>query len=78
MGRLKMAFVAYAVLAALAFTTLNDPRIRGACLLVLGLFAVKTWVRRKDVMHSDGIGESEPESSTEGRSPMADAGLGPM
>ena len=28
-------------------------------LLILGMFAFKSWVRRKDVMHPDGDGESE-------------------
>jgi hypothetical protein len=57
--RFAIALVAYAVLAALALTTLSDTRIRIATLAVLALFAVKTWVRRKDVMHSDGEGGSE-------------------
>jgi len=59
MSRLRMALIAYAVLGALAFVTLSDPRIRAATLLILGFFAVKTWVRRKDVLHPDG--ESEPK-----------------
>jgi hypothetical protein len=49
--RFAIALVAYAVLAVLALMTLSDPRIRAATLAVLALFAVKTWVRRKDVMH---------------------------
>ena len=59
MSRLAMALIAYLVLGALAYTTLSDPRIRMATLLILGLFAVKTWVRRKDAMHPDGDSESE-------------------
>jgi len=51
--------VAYAVLAVLALTTLTDTRLRAATLAVLALFAVKTWVRRKDVMHPDGESGSE-------------------
>jgi hypothetical protein len=54
-----MALIAYLVLGALAFTTLSDPRIRALTLLILAMFAVKTWVRRKDVMHPDGDGESK-------------------
>jgi hypothetical protein len=54
-----MALIAYLVLGALAYTTLSDTRIRAATLLILGLFAFKSWVRRKDVMHRDGGGESE-------------------
>ena len=46
-------------LAALAFATLPDPKVRGATLAILALFAVKTWVRRKDVMHP---GEEDVET----------------
>jgi hypothetical protein len=28
-------------------------------LLIVGLFALRTWVRRKDVMHPDGEGDAE-------------------
>jgi hypothetical protein len=59
MSRLAMALLAYVMLGALAFATLSDPRIRAATLLILGLFAVKTWVRRKDVLRPDS--ESDPE-----------------
>ena len=52
-----MALIAYLVLGALAFATLSDFRVRSATLLILGLFAFKSWVRRKDVLHSDGDGE---------------------
>jgi hypothetical protein len=53
-SRLAGALLAYLALGVLAFTTLSDQRIRAATLLILGLFAVKTWVRRKDVLHGDG------------------------
>jgi hypothetical protein len=53
MSRLRMALVAYIVLGALAYTTLSDQKIRAATLVILALFAVKTWVRRKDVLHPD-------------------------
>ncbi len=59
MSRLGMALIAYVILGALAYTTLSDQKIRAATLLILALFAVKTWVRRKDVLHPDG--ESEPK-----------------
>jgi hypothetical protein len=59
MSRLAMALIAYLVLGALAYTTLSDSRIRAGTLLILGLFAFKSWVRRKDVMHPDG--DREPE-----------------
>ena len=56
--RLVLALGAYVVLATLALATLTDPKIRAATLVILGMFAVKTWVRRKDVMHSDSGSES--------------------
>ncbi|MFY9683065.1 MAG: hypothetical protein WA416_09025 [Candidatus Sulfotelmatobacter sp.] len=59
MSRLAMALIAYLALGALAFATLSDPRIRLLTLLVLALFAFKSWVRRKDVLHSDSDSESE-------------------
>jgi hypothetical protein len=59
MSRLAMAMIAYLVLGALAFATLSDFRIRTLTLLILGMFAFKSWVRRKDVMHPDGDNESE-------------------
>jgi len=54
-----MALIAYLVLGVLAFTTLSDSRIRLLTLLFLALFAFKSWVRRKDVIHPDG--ERDPE-----------------
>jgi len=59
MSRLAMALIAYLVLGALAYTTLSDPRIRWATLLILAMFALKSWVRRKDVIHPDGESGSE-------------------
>jgi len=47
------------LLGALAFATLSDFRIRTLTLLILGLFAFKSWVRRKDVLHPDGESDSE-------------------
>jgi hypothetical protein len=55
---LAMALIAYLVLGVLSWTTLSDQRIRLVTLAILALFAVKTWVRRKDVMHSDGGSDS--------------------
>ena len=57
--RLAMAFAAYVALGVLAFTTLPDPRFRFGTLAILAMFAVKTWVRRKDFMHPDGESGSE-------------------
>jgi len=59
MSRFAMALIAYLALGALAFTTLSDPRIRLLTLLILAMFAFKSWVRRKDVLHPDGDSDSE-------------------
>jgi hypothetical protein len=59
MSRLAMALIAYSVLAVLAFATLSDFRIRSLTLLILAMFAFKSWVRRKDVLHPDG--DRDPE-----------------
>jgi hypothetical protein len=59
MSRLAMALIAYSLLGALAFATLSDFRIRMLTLLILGLFAFKSWVRRKDVLHPDGESDSD-------------------
>ena len=57
--RLALALLAYAAIAVLAVKTLDNPRIRAVTLLILAMFAVKTWVRRKDVLHPDGESGSE-------------------
>ncbi|MGH9557349.1 MAG: hypothetical protein ACRD2Y_16165 [Terriglobales bacterium] len=45
MQRLHVALVAYAVIALAAWLTLSDPRIRGVTLVVLAVFALRTWAR---------------------------------
>ena len=50
-NRLAIAFAVYAVLGVLAWSTLSDSKIRMATLALLALFAVKTLLHRKDVMH---------------------------
>jgi len=52
-NRLALAFAAYVGLGVLAWTTLSDQRVRMVTLAILLMFALKTWVRRKDVMHRD-------------------------
>jgi predicted lysophospholipase L1 biosynthesis ABC-type transport system permease subunit len=52
--RLAVALAVYVVLAAIAVVTLSDQRIRLVTLAILAMFAVKTWIRRGDVMHPDG------------------------
>ena len=51
MNRLYAGLAAFVVLGVLAWTTIGDQRIRLATLAILVMFALKTWVRRKDLMH---------------------------
>jgi hypothetical protein len=51
--RLIIALAAFAALGVLSWNTISDQRIRLATLAVLAMFALKTWVRRKDVLHPD-------------------------
>ena len=53
MNRLFLAFAAFAVLGILAYVTLPDPRIRMMTFAILGLFAVRTWLRRGELLHRD-------------------------
>ncbi|HTU42248.1 MAG TPA: hypothetical protein VMF10_11105 [Candidatus Aquilonibacter sp.] len=66
LSRLTGALIAYLALGVLAVTTLSDQRVRAVTLLILGLFAFKTWVRRKDVLHPDGENETEPAADEAG------------
>ena len=62
-SRLSIALICYAVLGALAWTTLTDPRLRAGTLVILALFAVKSVLRRRDVLHVDEDKASEPEKA---------------
>jgi len=53
MNRLTKALICYAVLGALAWGTLSDPRIRATTLVVLGLFALKSVLRRGETLRPD-------------------------
>ena len=57
-SRFSLAMVAYAVIAVLSWNTITDEKLRLATLAVLALFAVKTVVRRKDVLHPDAKADS--------------------
>ena len=52
-NRLSIALVCYAVLGALTWATIADPKIRAGTLVILALFAVKSVLRRNDVLHPD-------------------------
>jgi len=56
--RLTGALAAYVVLGVLTWLTISDQRIRAFTLAILALFAVKSILRRKDVLHPDG-GDAE-------------------
>jgi hypothetical protein len=53
MNRLAAALTAYVVLGILTWVTITDTKLRAGTLVILALFAVKSWTRRKDVMHPD-------------------------
>jgi hypothetical protein len=53
MNRLTAALIAYTVLGVLSWFTISDLRIRAVPLGILALFAVKSVLRRHDVMHAD-------------------------
>jgi hypothetical protein len=59
MNRLAAALIAYVVLGVLTWTTISDSRIRSVTLLILVLFAVKSVLRRNDVLHSDKNRDAE-------------------
>ena len=52
-NRLIAGLIGFVALGVLAWTTIDDRKIRLATLAILAMFAVKTWVRRKDFMHPD-------------------------
>jgi hypothetical protein len=58
-NRLAIALAAYLVLAFLVWATISDERIRLVTLVIVALFAVKTWLHRKDVMHPNGGSEDQ-------------------
>jgi len=51
--------IAYAVLGVLTYLTISDSRIREVTFVILALFAVKSVLRRKQVLHSDREADSE-------------------
>jgi len=58
-SRLSIALVCYVVLGALTWTTITDPKLRAGTLVILALFAVKSVLRRKDVLHADKGSDAE-------------------
>jgi hypothetical protein len=52
-SRLSIALVCYVVLGVLTWATITDPKFRAGTLAILALFAVKSVLRRNEVLHSD-------------------------
>ena len=63
MSRVSIALICYVALGALTWATITDPRLRAGTLVILVLFAVKSVLRRRDVLHLDADEASEPEKS---------------
>ena len=59
MNRLAAALIAYVVLGALTWFTISDSRIRGITFAILAFFAVKSWLRRNDVLHPEKSSETK-------------------
>ena len=59
MNRLSIALVCYVMLGALTWMTITDPKLRAGTLVILALFAVKSVLRRGDVLHPDKSGDPE-------------------
>jgi hypothetical protein len=55
-NRLLAALIAYVAIGVLTVVTITDTKFRAATLLILVLFAVKSVLRRKDVLHPDKSG----------------------
>jgi hypothetical protein len=53
MSRLAAALIVYVALGVLTWFTISDSRIREVTFAILALFAVKSWLRRNDVLHPD-------------------------
>jgi hypothetical protein len=65
MNRLTGALIAYAVLAALAWFTISDTRIRAVPVAILALFAMKSILRRNEVLHREESGDAESKDLAE-------------
>ena len=70
MNRLSAALIAYAVLGVLAWVTISDLRIRAVPLGILALFALKSVLRRHDVMHPDSERDADTAGAEQISKPM--------
>ena len=62
-SRLATALIAYAVLGVLSWVTIRDVHIRAVPLGILVLFAVKSVLRRNEVMHPDSERDTDEAKS---------------
>jgi hypothetical protein len=62
-NRLAAALIAYVMLGVLTWLTITDTKFRACTLVILALFALKTWTRRKDVPHPDSEGDANKAGS---------------
>ena len=58
-NRFVLAMIAFVVLGLLTWSTITDEKLRMATFAVLALFAVKTVLRRKDVIRPSGAEDEE-------------------
>jgi hypothetical protein len=58
-NRLSIALVCYGVLGALTWATIADQKFRAGTLAILALLALKSVLRRKDVLHADRESDAE-------------------
>jgi hypothetical protein len=56
---LSIALLCYVGLGALTWATITDPKFRAGTLLILAFFAVKSVLRRNDVLHPDKSSDTE-------------------
>ena len=60
--RLYVAMIAFVVLGAAAWMSLTDQRLRLMTLAILGMFAAKTWLQRREATRLKA--ESDVEQSS--------------
>src|SRR6202050_4895098 len=70
-SRLSIALICYVVLGALPWATITDPKLRAGTLVILALFAVKSVLRRRDLLHVD---EDEDKAGEGGRGASGEGG----
>jgi hypothetical protein len=58
-NRLSIALICYVVLGVLTWTTITDPKFRAGTLVILAFLAVKSVLRRNDVLHADKGSDQE-------------------